>query len=166
MVTGVQTCALPIYPTEASAKAYRFGKTYTPADLFGTLPSIPRDVSALLQEIAARNREEPEPPPPPEPPEEPPPGPPLPPPGPTLAERQRDAIFRWYTIAPGQAASAWYAEGNPQAIQADRFTYNQVTNPYVKGPYIYFPQGGTLSGFFFPENRDANNTFFGCVVLA
>lgn len=155
------------HPTEGSAKAFRFGKSYTPADLFGTLPAIPRDVSFLLEEIAARNREEPETPPtPPEPPEEPPPGPPVPPPGPSLAERQRDAIFRWYTIAPGQAASAWYAEGNPQAIQADRFTYNQVTNPYVKGPYIYFPQGGTLSGFFFPENRDGNNTFFGCVVLA
>lgn len=151
------------HPGEGTARAYRSGKSYTAADLFGTLPAIPRDVAYLLEETARRNQDNPDPPPPPEPPAEPPPEPPTP--QPTLASRQANAVFRWYTIAPGQAASAYYAEGNPQVIP-EGTVYSAVTNPYVKGPYIYFPQGGTLSGFFFPENRDANNTFFGCVVLA
>jgi hypothetical protein len=42
------------HPQEASAYAYSFGKSYTTAGILGTVPSVPRDVTALLEELARR----------------------------------------------------------------------------------------------------------------
>jgi hypothetical protein len=155
------------HPHEASARRYSFGKSYSTADILGTTPAIPRDVAALLEEIARRaaaeeeerrRREEeaknpttpttpPTTPPPtgggstPEVPTVPPPPPP--PTGPTLTERQNAAVARWWTISNGGKAG-YYAAVNV-LLYTPGATYAQTNQ---RGGFTLFSTGSFTRGVY------------------
>jgi hypothetical protein len=148
-------------PSESTVRAFGFGKTYTMADLVGTLPAIPRDVSRLLEEYAIRAQEAREEaererarkeaeeaagrePPPTDPGTPPPtdPGTPNTPTGPSqLVIRQNAAVAQWWNIALGGKAG-YYAPVNVLLyVQGTTFA-----NTDQRGNYTFFSSGSFTRG--------------------
>jgi hypothetical protein len=133
-------------PSESTVRAFGFGKTYTMADLVGTLPAIPRDVSRLLEEYAARAQEarmeaererarkEAEEAAAQQPPLVPPPA------GEPLQDRLNNAIGRWYWITGGGAAG-WYATYADAEEHNIGLRYADASG-FGKTPYSFIEAGG------------------------